>query len=435
MLTSTLPSDPEVQVRFDPERESAAVFGGNPEPTSNPGAGAEAESQAAPREPEPAGAGPESAPRGRDASRRNALKEGMTAKVVFTDEMAAEVARWTVLLSRAYRPTDEFEKELIGVMGRAWAQLEYIAEQKTRDEQRCRDRAIEYWDEDRRQAVEALGERLPRSPSRLAKTLIHSKHGLEWLLGKWETLEAILEHRGEWDEPQRQFAYDLLGVEHALRQGNPIVPDGTDKEELATLVADEIAALKTLLEASLEKDEEDQMYASTGIPLDEDARTRTLRRNERDARRDYNRARSELFRLRSEAAHSHGGGTAGVAAPAASSTSAGSQPWTRTEAPVRHSPTVSPKGAGAGAGARFVAGWETILDTATPAPAEPAPANTTATTATTTSRPKAAPAAAAAANPTAPSKPLPRRVRKEMAKKARQAARKKARQAACRQAR
>src|SRR5690348_4532277 len=100
MLTTPLPSDPEVRAEFDPRTASAKVRLVYGEPGTDTDTDAGAESQAASQE--PAGDGPDERPRGRDASRRNAVKDGMTAKVVFTPEMAAEVKRCTAMLTEVF---------------------------------------------------------------------------------------------------------------------------------------------------------------------------------------------------------------------------------------------------------------------------------------------------------------------------------------------
>jgi hypothetical protein len=427
MFTTPLSSDPEVKVQFDPGTETAQVFLVYPETTtgSNPETEAETETEAESQEPagDDTGAGPEPPPRRRDASRRNALKDGLTSKVVFTADLAAEVERCTALLTEVYQPTNDYEKKLIGDMGRSSAQLEEIAKQKIMDHTRIMDRAREHWDDDRRTYVADLGTKLPRQPSRVTEALGNTKQGLEWLLNRWNTLDSILRHAGEWDEAQRQVAFDLLGIDHALRPGNPMVPAGTDTVGLAALVADQIDALNTLLEASLEKDAQDQSFAMMGILLEEDAATKRLRRNERDARRDYRYARAELDRVRAEAARASGSGIGGAAAPAAPSPAAQSgyrsQAQSRPQAPITPRPVVSR------AAAAFMDEEMSLLPRAkviTPRTAAPAAATATAT------------ATAAPAPSSAATKPLPRRVRKERAKKARQAARQQARQAARQQA-
>jgi hypothetical protein len=325
---------------------------------------------------------------------------------------------------------------LIEEMGRTSAQLEEISKRKVLDHTRCMDRAHNHWDEDRRKYVCELGERLPKNPYRVAEALRRTKQGLDWLLEHWDTLRAILKQGGQWDEKQRQFAYDLLGVHPHLRPNNPLVPAGTDGAGLAARVAAEIAHLETLRAIRLEQDESDQRYAVAGMPVEEDSVTRTLRRKERDARRDYNRALHELFRVRAEAeskaaaAQCNGNGRA--TGPVASSTAAWSRPTTttttRTDAPI---PSRRPMSAQA---VRFATDRDRMQYTARVVPAEPAPAATATTTATPPPQSKA--------EPPGPSrradrgeKPLPRRVRKERAKRARQAAREKARQAARQQAR
>jgi hypothetical protein len=419
---------PEPGTEDEVEAEDEIVVEAETEPETN--AGSESESSTMSEEP----ADPASAPKGSNASRRNALKDGLSATVVFTPELEVEVARWTALLTEVFQPADDYEIKLIEEMGRTSAQLEEISKRKVLDHTRCMDRAHNHWDEDRRKYVCELGERLHKNPYRVAEALRRTKQGLDWLLEHWDTLSAILKHGGEWDEKQRQFAYDLLGVHLHLRPNNPLVPAGTDGAGLAARVAAEIAHLETLRAIRLEQDETDQRYAVAGMPVEEDSVTRTLRRKERDARRDYNQALHELFRVRAEAetaaAQAKGNGLGGAAGPAASSTSAGFQPRTRTrtDAPI---PSRRPMSAQA---VRFATDRDRMQYTATVVPAEPAPAATVTTTTTTPPRSKAEPRRTVR-QPDADEKRLPRRVRKEMAKKARQAARQKARQAARQQAR
>src|SRR5262249_20093559 len=144
MVTSTPSSVHEVKAEFDPRTASAKVRLVYGEPGTDTDAGVEAQ----PESPEPAGAGLDERAPGRDGSRRNALKDGMNAKAVFTPEMAEAVKRCTAMLTEVHKPTNEYETSLVNTMGRAGAQLESAAKKKFRDHDRCIARAMSHWDKD-----------------------------------------------------------------------------------------------------------------------------------------------------------------------------------------------------------------------------------------------------------------------------------------------
>ena len=84
-----------------------------------------------------------------------------------------------------------------------------------------------------------------------------------------------------------------------LRDGNPRVPAADDAEGLSALVTDQIERLRADQEESLDRlDESERLMAAAGMPLDEDAATRRLRRYESSCRRAMHWARAELLRAR-----------------------------------------------------------------------------------------------------------------------------------------
>src|SRR4051794_3845036 len=70
------------------------------------------------------GGGPKT-PEGRDRARRNALKHGMMARVVFPEELDIAIARRTDELKREFSPATPYEEQLVVEMARATAKLDY----------------------------------------------------------------------------------------------------------------------------------------------------------------------------------------------------------------------------------------------------------------------------------------------------------------------
>ena len=130
---------------------------------------------------------------GKLATLRNALKHGLTAATVATEDpeirreravgvcggaeptsawvawLADEVATITLKLDRV----EAIEAELLGL-----AAL----------------RPATTWGDDRRAEVEALGAHLERDPGRTAARLRQTPHGCDWLIARWTAILDLAEH-------------------------------------------------------------------------------------------------------------------------------------------------------------------------------------------------------------------------------------------------
>src|SRR5262249_36388592 len=154
-----------------------------------------------------------------------------------------------------------------------------------------------FWDSDRQAYIEDLGARLARDPHRIAGALKQTKQGVEWILENWSGLSDSLSTNGRWNDDQRSLALDLLGVAPVHRDGTTRVPPDADAATLAALVEAEIDRLHDRLESGLlNLDEAERAMAAAGMPTEEDAQTRRLRRYEAAARRALNSAKTELLR-------------------------------------------------------------------------------------------------------------------------------------------
>jgi hypothetical protein len=133
------------------------------------------------------------------------------------------------------------------------------------------------WDGDRGARAARLGGRLAEDPTRIARELALTKQGTEFLLYNWECLEAIVQSEGRWTEPQRDLAYDLLGVPHVVRMGTVKVPAGDDTAALRTLVVREIERLRISLPRLELEDAAERARAVEGVPTPPDAETLRLK--------------------------------------------------------------------------------------------------------------------------------------------------------------
>jgi hypothetical protein len=112
-------------------------------------------------------------------------------------------------------------------------------------------------------------------------------------------LSAIAKEVGAWNADQRRLAFDMLGVPRDLRNLTFDVPAGDDATALNVLAETQIAKLREDQGAVLDElNEAECAMAFSGMPLEEDAATARLRKEERRARNDFAKARDALFRRR-----------------------------------------------------------------------------------------------------------------------------------------
>lgn len=220
-------------------------------------------------------------PAGKDASRRNALKHGMRAEVVFPEDLAAVIAERTGQFNAQFQPVGPYEEWLIGQVAVNSAMIDRCAEVSAAELHRLAARASLCWDQDRQLAAAELGSKLSKDPSRIAAGLHTSKHGVAWLIERWDDLGEALRRSGLWDEAQWTLAFDLLGTPRALRSCSRTLPLDAGLEALTALVDRQLAALNRKLSEALDLlDQEDRELAELGVPVAEDARARCRQRCE-----------------------------------------------------------------------------------------------------------------------------------------------------------
>jgi hypothetical protein len=227
----------------------------------------------------------------------------MTAKKLFPVDLGLAIEQWTAQLTLLYRPTNDLEIMLIAAMARAAAKIDHAEKLKIIDVERCMERAVYAWDDDRMHHIHDLAGHLSSDCERVARALSWSKQGVEYLARHWRGLRETLAATGGWDEAQKSLAFDLLGIRQEHRAGCPRLRPDADTAELAQLVESELARLqKRLDDFLLALDEADQAAAAVGMPVEEDGITKQLRRYELEARSQYNSAKRALLQGRARAA-------------------------------------------------------------------------------------------------------------------------------------
>jgi hypothetical protein len=212
---------------------------------------------------------------GKDASRRNALKHGMTGSgEVLAGELRETVAERAAEFTERFRPSTVDEFELVEQLAIDTVRLERCRELFVSSCENYGKRARHCWEGDRRLEAEEVAARLARDPARVSRRLRQNRQGCELLIDRWEALGRILEQTGAWTDGQRELALDLLGVPPELRDGDTAVdPPGAseDAEEEARpfrlgVVAKELATLRRLKADALDGlDEDERAIAETTL--------------------------------------------------------------------------------------------------------------------------------------------------------------------------
>ncbi len=113
---------------------------------------------------------------GKDASRRNALKHGLTGAELLRDVDQLEVDQRLVQW-RANYWLDTTEKEWIfKQMVIESVRVDRCQEEQTALRRRESQRAALCWDEDRRDVVEEIAARLAKRPAQVSRQLLRTRH-------------------------------------------------------------------------------------------------------------------------------------------------------------------------------------------------------------------------------------------------------------------
>ncbi|QDV37899.1 hypothetical protein [Tautonia plasticadhaerens] len=237
---------------------------------------------------------------GKDRSRRNAARHGLTGAGSVLPEAIADRTRSLELTLRAeYRVAehDEVGRFLASQAALAMARLEAApaVEWDLRRDQAGR--AEHSWDLDRALEAAELAHRLRRLPSLAAPRLLRTSQGCDRLIERWAVLVSVIEADGAVDDLRRRLLADLLGIPDGLRGLDPRLSPSRTAAEVLALSREERDALRTLKAEVLDpRDERDRDRARTGLSFDDSPAARRLRSYEAACQRRLDWALDQLRR-------------------------------------------------------------------------------------------------------------------------------------------
>ena len=128
-------------------------------------------------------------PEGKERSRQNGCKDGLTGKgIVLPPAAAAEVVRREAEFAQDFRPRNAAEKELVRQMALAsWRSHELSIRIIQHDARTCAAR-LATWEQDQQVAAAELGRKLSEDPEVVVAQLQRTSAGCDWLIGRWNLL-------------------------------------------------------------------------------------------------------------------------------------------------------------------------------------------------------------------------------------------------------
>ncbi|WP_152051657.1 hypothetical protein [Tautonia marina] len=239
---------------------------------------------------------------GKDRSSQNARTHGLSRLGTRPPaDLAAAIDERTKLWREDYRPLGLAQQWHFDRLCAESVRLEFCEARISAARAERAQRASESWDDDQAAAIAREAAALSHRPEVIQPRLLQSRHGVLWLLERWdEVLDSLNRHEG-WTRDTWNLALDLLGVSIPARDGSgPWDLDPEDKTEAPglDLVARSTAALRERLDDSLNaRDERAQSNAALGLDADDPPALRLLERYAADARRRILHASNELRRL------------------------------------------------------------------------------------------------------------------------------------------
>ena len=219
---------------------------------------------------------------GKNRSRENALKHGLTGEaIVLVEEdeldLEDEVEKWAEEL----HPNSDIERGLVKNLVVASRRLDRLQKMDStmRIEQARRARGS--WDQDRRAEVAKIAAKLAKSPFETVARLEQTPQGCDWMITCWKDLGNALEVKGDWTDPQRSLALDLLGTHPATRDCSLELPLDATFEDKCQVVAERLDYLEELRDEILaELDEEERVDTMKGNVFDTSDGAERFRRYE-----------------------------------------------------------------------------------------------------------------------------------------------------------
>ena len=184
--------------------------------------------------------------------RENVMKQLMNPIVVA--ETAKLLEQQSAEIHTAFRPRNGWQDWLTDTI----ATLMLRINRSERVERKLRDlasyRAIDFWEDDQKLAVETLATKIAKEPAKVVAKLRETPSGIDWMIARWRILVKV--EPNLWSDQQRDLAAQLTGGDAAVDPSRPGFVDDqiSHLETYRERVAEADAITRSLVEADLHDD-------------------------------------------------------------------------------------------------------------------------------------------------------------------------------------
>jgi hypothetical protein len=237
---------------------------------------------------------------GKGQSSRNALRHGLSRiGTVPPSGMADAIADRKEHWHASYSPDGPAQDWLFGRLVAESVRLDACERRLIVLRAELADRAAESWDDDRAALVAELAAKLPTRPEVIQPKLLQSRHGVLWMLERWDEVAVSLGRCKGWSPETWDLAMNLLGLPHSARAGSgpwDLDPEDPTEAPGLDLVRQSVASLRDRLTSHLDaRDARARLDAESGLIDPGDAPgLRLVERYAADARRQFSRCVAEL---------------------------------------------------------------------------------------------------------------------------------------------
>ncbi len=187
------------------------------------------------------------------AWRREGLMKHLVEPTVVA-ETASLLEEQAGEIYEAFKPRNGWQDWLTGTIGTLMLRIN----RSERVERKLRDyasyRAIDFWEDDQKLAVETIAIRIIKEPARVVAKLRETPSGIDWLIARWRILARF--EPSAWTEGQRELAAQLVGGDSEVDPSRPGFVDESIAalEALRERVREADAIVRGLVEADLHDD-------------------------------------------------------------------------------------------------------------------------------------------------------------------------------------
>ena len=153
---------------------------------------------------------------GKERSRRNGLKHGLSAEVLVPEEDQARYEAQLIRWNREAGPDNVVEEHLIrrAAVGSVTLDRMDTSREETREE--TAREAVSSWEAKRQARARRKAQDLDKDPSNVVLDLEATSFGCDWLIRQWQSLDAPLRLGKGWDLRALNRAQRLLGLPEGI---------------------------------------------------------------------------------------------------------------------------------------------------------------------------------------------------------------------------